>query len=174
MLISSFLGVGAQLLTVCFLLVVLSCIGLLYPEQIGSLYSAGIFVFAFACVVAGLVSAGFYKKLEGEYWARNIILAGTLFTIPASLVSIIADLIARYYHSTSALPVMTGIKIFLIYVIIGLPLTIVGGIAGRRLAGPFSAPVRTKNAIREIPSVPLFEIFFFFLFSIVFIYFFLF
>jgi len=134
---------------------ILSVIGWLYPEQIGSLYTSGIVIFALASTVAGAVSAGFYHKLQGEKWARNILLAATLFAVPTSIVSVSADIIARYYHSTSALPISTAIEIFAIWLFIGFPLTIFGGISGRRMAGPFSAPVRTKNAIREIPSAPL-------------------
>jgi hypothetical protein len=38
--------------------------------------------------------------------------------------------------------------------IVGFPLTLIGGIAGKRLATPFYAPVRTKNFPREIPPIP--------------------
>jgi hypothetical protein len=154
-LLSAFLGAGAQLTTVCFLLLGLSMIGILYPEQLGSMYTAGLVIFSLASAVAGAVSARFYKQFGGEQWSRNLVLSAIIFAGPLSVLSVAADLIARYYHSTSALPVIAGIEILLIWSLIGTPLTILGGIAGRRLAGEFSAPVRTKNAPREIPSLPL-------------------
>ena len=122
----------------------------------GSIYSAGVFVFAFASIISGFTSGNVYHKMQGDKWVWNIILAGTLFAVPTALVSILADIIARFYHSTSALPVITAIQIFLIWAIVGFPLTVLGGIAGRRLASPFVPPVRVKNAVREIPAVPLY------------------
>jgi len=156
-LLSALLGVGAQLFVVAFLLLVLSVAGLVYPEQVGSLYTPGLIIFALASGVAGLISAYFYKQLQGEKWARNILLAAFLFVGPVTVITAAADLIARFYHATSALPISTGIEIGLIWVVIGLPLTILGGITGRRIAGEFSAPVRTKGAVREIPSVPFYR-----------------
>ena len=37
---------------------------------------------------------------------------------------------------------------------VGFPLTILGGIMGKNLAGNFDAPCRTKNIAREIPPAP--------------------
>lgn len=36
---------------------------------------------------------------------------------------------------------------------VGFPLTIMGGILGKNMAGSFDAPCRTKNIAREIPPV---------------------
>ena len=37
---------------------------------------------------------------------------------------------------------------------VGFPLTVLGGIMGKNLAGNFDAPCRTKNIAREIPPAP--------------------
>lgn len=37
---------------------------------------------------------------------------------------------------------------------VSFPLSLVGAIAGKNFAGPFDAPCRTKNAVREIPPIP--------------------
>lgn len=36
-------------------------------------------------------------------------------------------------------------------------MTLIGGIAGKRFAPPFYAPVRTKNFAREIPPIPFYR-----------------
>lgn len=38
--------------------------------------------------------------------------------------------------------------------LVGFPLNIIGGIAGKRSAGNFEAPCRTKTFPREIPAIP--------------------
>ena len=37
---------------------------------------------------------------------------------------------------------------------VGFPLTVLGGIMGKNIAGNFDAPCRTKNIAREIPPAP--------------------
>ena len=37
---------------------------------------------------------------------------------------------------------------------VGFPLTVLGGILGKNMAGGFDAPCRTKNIAREIPPSP--------------------
>ena len=98
--------------------------------------------------------------MEGDKWAWNVLLSLTLFALPVALISIIGDVIARFYHSTSALPFSTGVFIFGFWLVIGFPLTLLGGIAGKRSAGNFDAPVRTKTFTRQIPPIPLFASFY--------------
>jgi len=155
--LSAFCGVGVQLLVVCSSILALSAVGFIYPEQMGSLYSAGVLMIAFASVISGAVSGGFYKKMKGDHWAWNLILAASLLVFPVAFISAGGNLIAYFYHSTSALPFITGLQIFLIWILVAVPLTVFGGITGRRLAGPFDAPVRTKNAVREIPPIPFYR-----------------
>ena len=42
----------------------------------------------------------------------------------------------------------------LIWVTIGYPLTVIGGIFGKNTTHSFEAPCRTKNICREIPPIP--------------------
>ena len=130
-------------------------LGVLYPEQSGSIYTSFIVMFALASFLSGFVSARMYKQMEGEKWAWNIVLAATSFSVPVAFVTAAADIIVRFYGATTALPVLTGLEIFAIWIAVDVPLTLMGGIAGRRTAGSFEAPVRTRISVREIPSAPL-------------------
>ena len=45
----------------------------------------------------------------------------------------------------------------MIWLLVGVPLCVLGGIAGKNTAGDFNAPVRTKNFPREIPHIPFYR-----------------
>lgn len=60
----------------------------------------------------------------------------------------------NYYHCYHHL---LRLQILLIWLIVGFPLTVLGGILGRKAAGAFDAPTRTKSIHREIPEVPLYK-----------------
>jgi len=62
--------------------------------------------------------------------------------------------IAVAYDATAAVPFSAIMTVLVILIFVGFPLNIVGGIAGRRAAGEFDAPCRTKNFPREIPPIP--------------------
>lgn len=51
------------------------------------------------------------------------------------------------------MPFTTIIVLMLVWIIIGYPLTIIGGIFGKNTTSAFNAPCRTKNIAREIPPV---------------------
>jgi len=120
----------------------------------GSLYSAAIVLYALTAVVAGLVAGSFYKELEGERWAWNIILVTTLYAVPFFLVACSVNMVAYNYHTTSTIPLSTIVIILVIWIFIGFPLTVFGGITGKHIATPFQAPCRTKNFPRVIPPIP--------------------
>jgi transmembrane 9 superfamily protein 1 len=52
------------------------------------------------------------------------------------------------------LPATTIIILGLVWITIGYPLTIVGGILGKNNSQSFDEPCRTKNICREIPPIP--------------------
>ncbi len=62
--------------------------------------------------------------------------------------------IAWAYGSTQALPFTTILILALVWITIGYPLTIIGGIIGKNTSAPFDEPCRTKNICREIPTIP--------------------
>lgn len=100
------------------------------------------------------MSATFFKQFGGDKWAWNIVLVATLYFVPVFLIFCWNNSIAMGYDVTAAVPAGTIVTILLILVLVGFPLNFVGGIAGRRAAGDFEAPCRTKNFPREIPPIP--------------------
>lgn len=150
-LFCAFVGIGAQFVAVSFLILILALVGTFYPGDGGSLYTAAIICYALTAGISGLVSGSFYKQFAGDRWAWNIILTAALYALPLFIVASFVNIVAATYSTTSAVPFSTLISILAIWLFIGFPLTIFGGITGRRFAGPFQAPCRTKNFPREIP-----------------------
>jgi len=73
---------------------------------------------------------------------------------PFFLIWSIVNSVAWAYQSTQALPFTTVLLLGLIWLLVGFPLTVVGGIFGKNWTHGFDAPCRTRNIPREIPSVP--------------------
>jgi len=153
-LLSAFVGLGAQCLCTMFGILTLALVGLFYPGSEGTMFTAGIVLYALTSVVGGFVSGSYFKQMGGEKWAWNIILVSTLLTIPVTCVFAYVNTVALIYGVTAAVPFGTIMIVLSILLFVGFPLTVLGGITGKRVAGPFDAPCRTKNFPRDIPPIP--------------------
>lgn len=153
-LFCAFIGLGFQSLAIMFALLLLALVGVFYPNNGGTLYTAAIVLYALTSVLGGFVSASFYKQFNGDKWAWNVVLVGTLYSVPLLVVFSFVNTVAVVYEATAAVPIGSILIVLAITVGVGMPLNVVGGIAGRRAAGAFEAPCRTKNFPREIPPIP--------------------
>ena len=66
--------------------------------------------------IGGGVSSGFYKKLEGDRWAVNIVMSNMLFALPVALVTLSSNFFGVYYHTTSTLPLLTILQLLAIWI----------------------------------------------------------
>lgn len=148
------LGVGTQLLCICTGIIFMALFGMFKPHRHGSMNTAAILLYALTSCVAGYVSSSYYRKFQGGSWVSNIVLTCGLFTVPFFMVWSVVNSVHWIYGSTQALPVTTVILLGFIWVLVGFPLTVVGGILGKNMSGDFDAPCRTKNIAREIPTQP--------------------
>ncbi|XP_068249486.1 transmembrane 9 superfamily member 1-like [Palaemon carinicauda] len=153
-LFSSILGVGCQFLAVAVGIIAMALCGMFNVHRHGSMNSAAIFLYALASVIAGYVSASNYRMMGGTKWVSNINSTTVLFAGPFFLIWSIQNTVAWAYHSTQALPITTIILLFLVWICVGYPLTVLGGILGKNGHIEFNFPCRTKNIAREIPMVP--------------------
>ena len=89
-------------------------------------------------------------------WAWNLVLSATLFPAPFFVTFAFLNTVAIAYTSQAALPFGTIVVIIVIWALVTLPLTIIGGIIGRNMAKgkDFDAPCRTTKIPREIPPIP--------------------
>jgi len=154
MLFCAMLGNGAQLFFLVFGLLGLALFGVFYPYNRGGIFTAALVLFALTSGVSGYIGSSFYKKIGGEDWVWTIMLTAVLFIGPLFGMGTFLNFVAISYRAANALPFGTVVVIILILSLVGFPLVVVGGIAGRNMAQPFEAPCRTTKVPREIPPLP--------------------
>ncbi|XP_062520394.1 transmembrane 9 superfamily member 1-like [Corticium candelabrum] len=152
-LFCSILGVGSQFLAIGFGIILMALVGLFNIHRHGSINTAAVLLYALTSCIAGCVSSRMYKQIGGDNWVWNIVMTACLFSVPFFLIWSIVNSVAWYMGSTQALPYTTIIILMLIWLIVGFPLTVLGGIVGKNTSGEFDSPCRTKNIAREIPPV---------------------
>uniref|UniRef100_A0A8C5YBK8 Transmembrane 9 superfamily member n=1 Tax=Microcebus murinus TaxID=30608 RepID=A0A8C5YBK8_MICMU len=109
-----------------------------------------ILLYALTCCISGYVSSHFYRQIG--VW--NIILTTSLFSVPFFLTWSVVNSVHWANGSTQALPATTILLLLTVWLLVGFPLTVIGGIFGKNNASSFDAPCRTKNIAREISSQP--------------------
>ena len=154
MLLCSIVGSGSQFILLALTLLSLEAAGFLSQNHHGSANAMTILLYAFMSCFSGFISSACYKKLGGELWYWNIVLTFAIFFVPFFLIWSLINSFAWVFNSTQALPISTIILLFLLWFIVGLPLTILGGIFGKNMTNQLSAPCRTKMFPREIPVQP--------------------
>ncbi|XP_068954026.1 transmembrane 9 superfamily member 1 isoform X2 [Petaurus breviceps papuanus] len=80
-----------------------------------------------------------------------------LGTVPFFLTWSVVNSVHWANGSTQALPATTILLLLTVWLLVGFPLTVIGGIFGKNNATPFDAPCRTKNIAREIPTQPWYK-----------------
>ncbi|BDA41200.1 Transmembrane 9 superfamily member 3 [Coccomyxa sp. Obi] len=153
-LFCALIGSGYQLVALAIFIFGLACVGVFYPYNRGGLYTALIVLYALTAGIAGYTAGSYYKQMEGAAWVRNILLTSVVFCGPLFLVFCVNNTVAIIYRSTAALPFGTIVIITLIWALITIPLTILGGIIGKNTRTEFKAPCRTNKYPREIPELP--------------------
>eukprot|EP00123_Amoebidium_parasiticum_P016199 comp23328_c0_seq1/m.38424 comp23328_c0_seq1/g.38424 ORF comp23328_c0_seq1/g.38424 comp23328_c0_seq1/m.38424 type:complete len:583 (-) comp23328_c0_seq1:469-2217(-) len=153
-MLCAILGVGSQFLAVAVSLCLMAICGVFHDNQHGLINSSSVMLYAFTSSVAGYVSSTMYRQLGGEKWVRNIIITSLAFVAPLFIIWSVLNSIAWGYASTQALPAGTVIQLMFLWLLVGFPLTVIGGIVGKNTAKPFDAPCRTKVIPREIPIYP--------------------
>lgn len=160
MLLSASVGVGAQLFVLIVILLILALMNIFYPGNRGSLYSACIIAYIFTSSIAGYVSTNLYMQLGGLKWAMNSILASSLFAIPFGMCFALANSVAMYHGTSTSLPFTTIMVIFLVWLVVCVPCTILGSARARSVntsngkMPSFEAPCKTNRVEREIPPTP--------------------
>ncbi|XP_077170088.1 transmembrane 9 superfamily member 1 [Paroedura picta] len=156
-LLCAVLGVGSQFLALGTGIIVMALLGMFNVHRHGAINSAAILLYALTCCISGYVSSNFYRQIGGECWVWNILLTTSLFSAPFFLTWSVVNSVHWANGSTQALPATTILLLLTVWLLVGFPLTVIGGIFGKNRAGPFDAPCRTKNIAREIPPQPWYK-----------------
>jgi len=153
LLFSALIGTGHQIAVLIFVVVFISTFGTPYADR-GTLVTYGIVGYALLSFVGGYSGGGFYARNDGKYWIKQMILTSLLFPGLASAIAFVLNFVALGYGSLSAIPISTMIVVILIWLFVCAPLTLVGTIVGRNLAGVSDNPCRINPVPRLIPEKP--------------------
>ncbi len=150
LLLSVFLGNGAQLFVMTGFTIVFALLGFLSPSNRGSLGTIMVLLYTVLGFVGGYTSARVYKSFNGEKWKLNIVMTPVLVPGIVFATFFLLDLFLWAKQSSGAVPFTTMLVIVLIWFLISVPLSFAGSWLGFR-AKIIEAPVRTNQIPRQIP-----------------------
>jgi transmembrane 9 superfamily protein 2/4 len=150
LILSVFLGNGAQLFVMTGLTIAFALLGFLSPSNRGSLGTIMILLYTILGFIGGYVSARVYKFFGGEKWKLNIVLTPLL--VPGIVFStfFLLNLFLWAKESSGAVPFTTMLVIVGIWFLISVPLSSAGSWVGFRQPA-ITPPVRTNQIPRQIP-----------------------
>lgn len=150
LILSVFLGNGAQLFVMTGFTIAFALLGFLSPSNRGSLGTIMILLYTVFGFIGGYVSSRVYKSFGGEAWKLNIGLTPLL--VPGIVFStfFLLNLFLWAKESSGAVPFTTMLVIVGIWFIISVPLSFAGSWVAFRQP-PIAPPVRTNQIPRQIP-----------------------
>jgi len=151
MLFSALIGAGSQIAVVVLFVILFAILGELYTER-GSLLSTAIFVYAATAPVNGYFGGSLYARMGGKVWIKQMLLSASLMPLLVCGTAFFINFIAMYYHASRAIPFGTMVAVTCICLFVILPLTLVGTVLGRNLAGSPDYPCRINAVPRPIPE----------------------
>ncbi|KAI9672888.1 MAG: hypothetical protein M1829_004438 [Trizodia sp. TS-e1964] len=150
LLLSVFLGNGAQLFVMTGVTIIFALFGLVSPASRGMLTTIMVIFYALFGFIGGYVSARVYKHFGGESWKQNI--AYTPLLIPGIVFStfFMLNLFLWAKRSSGAVPFTTMLVVVGIWFVVSVPLSFAGSWVGlkQQIIQP---PVRTNQIPRQIP-----------------------
>lgn len=153
LILSVFVGSGAQLFFMTLTTLGFALMGLLSPSNRGSLSTVMFILYALFGCVGSYVSGVIYKFFGGEDWKLNMALTPLLVPgiIFASFVGLNFFLISA--GSSGAVPFGTVCAIVIIWFVISVPCSVFGSVLALKKEA-LSQPVQTNQIPRQIPTQP--------------------
>ena len=134
LLLSIFLGNGAQLFFMTGITIIFALFGFLSPSNRGSLGTAMIMLYTIFGFVGGYISARVYKTFGGEAWKRNIVLTPVMIPGIVFGTFFLLNLFLWAKGSSGAVPFTTMLVLVAIWFIISVPLSFAGSWVGFKQA----------------------------------------
>lgn len=154
-LFSAIRGAGFQIVSLVFCVVLLAIMGSLYVDR-GALVTASLVSYALTSIVAGYASGSHYNQYfhpnPAPMWIRTMVLTAMFFPVCCFIVASSLNLIAIYYQTINVIPIGTFMIIILIWLLVALPLTVLGTVLGRHWSGESNFPCRANAIPGPIPE----------------------
>lgn len=159
-LFSAILGTGAQLAALILGVVLFAVAGPLHGEvheERGEVLHAILWCYALSSVVAGYTSGSYFKRYfattvrarggtkavagsvagnSASVWQATMFLTVVLLPTVLTVILSFLNLLSLVYGTINYIPFLVILKVFLIYVFVSVPLTIVGTLVGRHAKVP--------------------------------------
>ncbi|KAJ1730233.1 hypothetical protein LPJ61_003123 [Coemansia biformis] len=152
-LLAPLLGTTVQVMYTFIATIALGTVGALSPSHRGGLLTTGIVVFMLMGCVAGYYSGHLYRTWGGGNWFKNAVMTAVAAPMAALGTELVLNLFLWYRASSAAMPFSTIMLMVVLWLLVELPLTLLGGWLGFRRR-PYSEPMRTNAIPRPVPPQP--------------------
>eukprot|EP01061_Rhynchopus_euleeides_P015354 TRINITY_DN2621_c1_g1_i2.p1 TRINITY_DN2621_c1_g1~~TRINITY_DN2621_c1_g1_i2.p1 ORF type:complete len:568 (+),score=233.92 TRINITY_DN2621_c1_g1_i2:63-1766(+) len=135
-LLCALVGTGCQLLVLCFCLIFIAIVSVIYTDR-GGLLTYGVLSYAVTSSVAGYASGRLFVRYTAvgpaisKDWKTTMFYTSALFPGCVAFVIFGLNLIAIAYSSQQAIPFTTMVAVILMWLCVSLPLVILGTFIGR-------------------------------------------
>ena len=155
MLFCVLMGTGCQLSVALFMIVIFCAIGFISPASRGSLMMGLMLLFIGTAIIAGFMSAKYYKSFKGKQWQRCTLVTAFFFPTFCFVILAILNIVVTFNGSTGAIPFYYFIPIMMGWYLISVPMVFMGAYLGYK-SEAMQFPVEVSNIPREIPTQPYF------------------
>jgi len=151
LLLSVFLASGVQLVITAVIILFFASLGYLSPVHRGALMTSTLVLYTCLGMPAGYVSARIYKMFGGKkcklhFLITSLLCPGIIFT-----VFFVLNIIYWKLNSSAVVPVTTVFTLLGLWLVVSLPLTLVGCFFGHKKS-VMEHPVRINPIPRQIPA----------------------
>ena len=150
-----YVGSGAQLFGMSFVLMIFAVAGFLSPANRGSLMTAMLLLFCSMGIVGGYVAGRFAKTFQILAWKSVTIRTALMFPGVAAIIFFCLNLLVWGQRSSGAAPFGTLLALVFLWFGISVPLVFAGSYFGYKKDAA-EAPVRTNKIPRQVPPQPWF------------------
>uniref|UniRef100_A0AC35U8I9 Transmembrane 9 superfamily member n=1 Tax=Rhabditophanes sp. KR3021 TaxID=114890 RepID=A0AC35U8I9_9BILA len=150
-LFASLLGTGFHIACVCLAMVCHAIFAEMYTER-GTFLNTVIIYYTITAPANGFIGGCYYQKFGGKKWIRQVLIGTAVFPIAVSIVSLLINCVAMYYHTSRALPFLSMLTVIVICLFIVLPMSFIGSFFGRQWNKGASSPCRINVIPRPIPD----------------------
>jgi transmembrane 9 superfamily protein 3 len=151
--LSALVGTGIQFLVLSIVVMFLTMTGNLYEEP-ATIMSTIIFFYTVSAYVNGYYSGKQFSTYGGKNWIQTAALSCSLWPAVVGMVGCVINTVAISYNSSKAVPFLSMLSIFAIWLLCVVPLTLFGFIIGRNWNQGGNFPVRVNPIPRQIPYRP--------------------
>ena len=158
LLLTLFTGTGIQFVLLFTNVLVLGILGIYYHHS-ENIKTIAIVIYCFTSCINGYYTASYYKYIGGKHWGINIL--SSAFFLPTIIFVIVSlmNFITLMHNSTSFIPFKTMFIVLFLWLIVYVPLTLIGGLTGR--AKTVETLVNPDNSIprvyKPVPKQPFYQ-----------------